>query len=76
MAEGTLVGAPTFVGPQQILDFSYTPRINEALENREEVDQAWRDLEIMSQGSSDRSEEANSEGEGTTDSQTMETDGD
>ena len=45
---GSFVGVPVYESPQQLLDFSYVPRINEALEDREEVDRAWQDLEQMS----------------------------
>ena len=53
---GEYGGAPNYVSPQQVLEFSYIPRINEALENTEEVDNAWQELERMSQGSDSQNE--------------------
>ena len=37
-----------FVSPTQILNFSFQPRINAALENQDEVDAAWRAMEVIS----------------------------
>ena len=58
---GEFGGAPTYVSPQQILDFSYIPRINEALEKMEKGDRAWQEMEQMSQEGGDGTDSAQDE---------------
>ena len=41
-------GVLDFVSPNQLLNFSFQPRINDALENPQEVEDIWRAMEIVS----------------------------
>ena len=36
---------PEFTDPEQLLNFSYTQRINEALQNAEETNAIWHDID-------------------------------
>ena len=41
-----------FVNPTQLLNFSFSPRINQALENAEEVDAIWEEMDLATEGDS------------------------
>ena len=41
-------GHLTFVSPTQLLNFSFQAKVNEALENQQEVDDVWRAMEVVS----------------------------
>ena len=41
-------GILEFVSPNQLLQFSFQPKINSALENPQEVEDVWRAMEVVS----------------------------
>ena len=62
-------GQLSFVSPTQLLNFSFSPRINRALEKREEVDEVWQAMEVRTDsggsesGAESRSDMSTSAGE-------------
>ena len=55
---------PTFERPEQLLNFSYEPRINAALENEDETNEIWRAMDDGMDMDSDASDESMRSNEG------------
>ena len=57
-------GVLSFRSPTQLLNFSFHPRINQALESDQEVEQVWRDMEVISESTITSESETMSVNEG------------